>query len=183
MRILFKMRIFSHISLILLRQIMRTGSIGDVLYGRSDASFNGRFIQEYDSDEIEFMYAVNADQMCVIAPAAERIPQWMAIFKCFHLYVWISLPIVTCLCGVFWFLLKLWAYSKRQFTGLTERWTFYEILVQILMVLLGASILMPMRSMERFFVGSCLMANVIIIGTFQVISRLCTTTRILFYSA
>lgn len=147
---------------------MDTGSIGDVLYGRAEASFNGRFIQEYDSDEIEFMYAVSADQMCVIAPAAERIPQWMAIFKCFHLYVWILLPIVICLCGAFWFLLKIWAQRKRQFTSETQHWTFYEVLVQSVMVFLGASIIMPMRSMERFFVGSCLMASIIIIGTFQV---------------
>lgn len=114
------------------------------------------------------MFSVSADKMCVIAPAAERIPQWMAIFKCFHVYVWILLPILTCLLGGFWFILKFWAYQKRTFTGLTEKASFYDILVQIFMIMLGASTTLPMRSMERYFVGSCLMANVIIIGTFQV---------------
>lgn len=129
---------------------------------------NGRFIQEYDSPEIEFLFTVSADKMCVIAPAAERIPQWMAIFKCFNVYVWILLPVVTTLCGGFLFILKLWGRSKRKFTGINDSFSFGSVMVQIWVIMMGGTTDLPARTMERAFVGSCLLTNVIIIGTFQV---------------
>lgn len=170
---------------------INAGSIGDILYGRADISFNGRFIQEYDSTEIEFMFSTNADKMCVIAPAAERVPQWMAIFKCYNVYVWILLPVVTSICGGFWFLLKYWNYKKRQcyYNGNSvedvndgdndtdhyndggrhdENVNVCRVLGHIWMIMLGATTTMPMQTMERLFVGSCLLTNLIIIGTFQV---------------
>lgn len=149
-----------------------SGSIGEILYGRADVSMNGRFIQEYDSPEIEFLFTVSADKMCVIAPAAERIPQWMAIFKCFNVYVWILLPVVTTLCGGFLFILKLWGRSKRNFTGINDKFSFGSVMVQIWVIMMGGTTDLPARTMERAFVGSCLLTNVIIIGTFQVFELL-----------
>lgn len=118
--------------------------------------------------------------MCVIAPAAERVPQWMAIFKCFNVYVWILLPVVTCLCGGFWFMLKLWAFKKRRFTGADDKLSFCEVMIEAWIIMLGASTPLPSRTMERTFVGSILLANVIIIGTFQV-TKTAPTTFSCFY--
>lgn len=145
-----------------------TGSLGDVLYSRADISFNGRFIQEYDSNNIEFSFAVNADKMCVIAPAAERIPQWMAIFKCFNVYVWALLPIVTGICGGFWYILKQWDRHIHCYLGHSKKSDLCMVMQQIWNVMLGAITPMPRRLMERILVGSCLMANLIIVGAFQV---------------
>jgi len=85
------------------------GSIGDVLYGRADLSFNGRFIKNYGSNEIDFLFPVFFDQFCVIAPKALQIPQWMAIFQCFDNVVWASIMLLNLVLGTIWYLLKQWA--------------------------------------------------------------------------
>lgn len=82
------------------------GSIGSVLESKVYASFNGRFMTEYDTNDIDYMFPYYFDKLCVIAPKALKIPEWMAIFTCFTQSVWISLLAVNCLCGLFWFLLK-----------------------------------------------------------------------------
>lgn len=117
--------------------------------------------------------------MCIIAPAAERIPQWTAIFKCFDVYVWISLLTTTFISGCFWFLLKCWYYyySDKKF-GKTNTasgrmqgvFSFRIVLGDIWKIMLGATTRMPKRNMERIFIGACLLANLIIVGTFQVSS-------------
>lgn len=83
-----------------------SGTIGAVLYGETYASFNGRFMGDYGTTDIEYMYPYFFDKLCIIAPKALKIPQWMAIFKCFSTPVWIALLVMNCSCGFFWFLLK-----------------------------------------------------------------------------
>lgn len=179
-----------------------TGTLGDVLYGKAEASFNARFLLDYGTAQIEFMFPVLGDKMCVIAPAAQKIPQWTAIFKCFSVNVWITFAAVTCLCGGFWFLLKKCKFHgelqeavqpipKKNWTAFDERHhpldtdskhehdidrgvfvrhllKIHEVLVPIWMVMLGATTIMPERTMERIFISSCLLAHVIILGTFEV---------------
>lgn len=83
-----------------------TGTIGAVLYSQTYASFNGRFMSDYGSSNIEYMFPYYFDKLCIIAPKALKVPQWMAIFKCFNETVWLTLLLVNCACGFFWFLLK-----------------------------------------------------------------------------
>lgn len=83
-----------------------TGSIGSVLRSKVYASFNGRFMTDYDTNDIEYMFPYYFDKLCIIAPKALKIPEWMAIFKCFSETVWLSLLLINCLCGLIWFLLK-----------------------------------------------------------------------------
>lgn len=82
------------------------GSIGDVLYRNTYVSFNGRFITNYGTDDIEYMFPYYFDKLCIIAPKALQIPEWMAIFKCFHVSVWLAFLVMNSLCGWFWFLLR-----------------------------------------------------------------------------
>lgn len=156
-----------------------TGAIGDILANRADASFNARFLIEYDTSDIEFMFPVIADKLCVIAPAAEKIPQWTAIFKCFDVYVWSSFALVTCICGGFWFMLKVWRsttikrrkINSKPIDGVIfaqEMPKFQTVLVRTWMIMLGVTTEMPSKSKERLFIAACLSANLIIFGTFQV---------------
>lgn len=55
------------------------------------------------------MFPVFNDKFCVIAPKAQQIPQWIAIFRCFNVYVWILIVIINMACGYIWYLLKRWA--------------------------------------------------------------------------
>lgn len=61
---------------------------------------------DYGTDEIEYMFPVFFDKLCVIAPKALRIPEWMAIFKCFDVTVWVLILIVNSICGCVWYILK-----------------------------------------------------------------------------
>lgn len=61
---------------------------------------------DYDTDDIEYMFPYYFDKLCVISPKALRIPEWMAIFKCFSATVWVSILVVNCVCGLCWVLLK-----------------------------------------------------------------------------
>lgn len=83
-----------------------SGTIGAVLNGETYASLNGRFMSDYGTTNIEYMFPYYFDKLCIISPKALKIPQWMAIFKCFSMSVWIAILLVNCCCGLFWFLLK-----------------------------------------------------------------------------
>lgn len=84
------------------------GSIGDVLYRSTDVSFNSRFVQDYETVEIDFLTPVYCDQLCVMSPKALEIPQWLAIFLCFDPIVWGLIIIMNTICGYLWYILKKW---------------------------------------------------------------------------
>lgn len=90
-----------------------TGTLGDVIYNKVDATFNGRFMTKLDSNDIEYLYPVLFDRLCIISPKSMKIPAWMAIFKCFDIYVWCTIIVINTLCGYFWYILKQW--QKRYF--------------------------------------------------------------------
>lgn len=85
--------------------------MGDVLYRRAYMSMNGRFIADYGTDEIDYLFPVNFDKFCIISPKASKIPEWMAIFKCFQIDVWLLIVGINSICGAVWWLLRFW--SKR----------------------------------------------------------------------
>lgn len=55
------------------------------------------------------MFPVFADKLCIICPKSEKIPQWMAIFKCYNWKVWCVIVIINTMCGYLWYILKKWA--------------------------------------------------------------------------
>lgn len=151
------------------------GSLGDVVHKRADVAFNSRFVIDYATDEIDFMFPVLGERVCVIAPSALQIPQWTAIFKCFSLTVWIALWTVATLSGFFWFSLKkVHRFAFRRRKGKKKTFSARDLLdlrstvVKVWIIMLGAPIEMPARNMERLFVATCLVLNLIIAGTFQV---------------
>lgn len=82
------------------------GSIGSVLHSKVVASFNGRFLTDYDTNDVDYMFPHSFDRLCIIAPKALKIPQWRCIFECFSIPVWIYLLCVNSISGLFWFWLK-----------------------------------------------------------------------------
>lgn len=80
--------------------------MGDVLYRRAYMSMNGRFVADYGSDEVDFIYPVSFDNFCIIAPKALKIPQWIAILKCFSLSVWIAIGLSSLISGAIWWKIK-----------------------------------------------------------------------------
>lgn len=124
------------------------------------------------------MFPVYSDKVCVITPKALKVPQWMAIFKCFSLNLWFLIVLINTLCGYVWYLLKSCAHyadkfsrniksSKNRTSRELDRFSVISIEMWIIM-LGGASIRLPHRSMERLFLCVCLVSNIVIAGSFQV---------------
>lgn len=150
------------------------GSMGDVLYRRADANLNGRFIIDYGSKEIEFLHPVFSDKFCVIAPSALQIPGWMAIFRCYSIGVWSGILATVILCTVYWHFLKRWQthleFHDNVYRANNLKYSkLNNIFTDMIMLITGGPIQnKPFRAMERIFIGSCLIFNIIIAGTFQV---------------
>lgn len=145
-----------------------TGTIGDVLYQRADAAFNSRFIEDYDTNDIEFLYPVFSDKFCFIAPAALAIPSWKAIFQCFKTNVWWSIFLVEVMCSVFWYGLRHTAgYWRRQYKGLRS-FTMIDAMLSIVLIMFSSPIKLPLPSVERILIAGYLVGNIIIVGIFQV---------------
>lgn len=99
------MKTFLHITKIIDFFAM-LGTIGEVLSGRTSISFIGHFINDYGTDEMEYIFPYFFDKLCIVAPKAPRIPEWMAIFQCYDITVWLSLLSMNSFCGWFWFMLR-----------------------------------------------------------------------------
>lgn len=158
-----------------------TGTLGDILYGDADAAFNSRFLLNYDSLDIEYLMPTLGDKVCVVAPAARRIPQWKSIFKCFDFYFWLAFVCVTFTASASYVMLEY--FLQRWQRALLRETMFYrdfkkyvveesynmeKMHMEVMKVLIGMTTQMPVRMMERLIIGSCLLANVIISGSFEV---------------
>lgn len=159
--------------------------MGDVLYRIADANFNGRFIIDYGSNEIEFLLPVFSDKFCIIAPSALQIPGWMAIFRCYSVGVWSGILATLLVCSIFLHFLRKWEakmYLHANATGkMKRRFKLNIVFTDMIMVFTGGPIEnRPLRAMERIFIGSCLIFNIIIAGTFQVCNIMCTCWPKLF---
>ncbi|XP_052902928.1 uncharacterized protein LOC128310342 [Anopheles moucheti] len=148
------------------------GSLGDLLQYRTDVSFNIRFMKYYGTHGIEFLHPIYSDQLCILAPKSLEIPQWLAIFLCFHPYVWVSFVVIGFFGGYCWYVLRRWGLCKvrryRQRLRKGDRAQCSVLSIELWLVLLGASSTqLPVRMIERLLLTVFLIANVIISGTFQ----------------
>lgn len=152
----------------LLPNLTFTGTIGDVLYQRADAAFNSRFIDQYNTSDIEFLYPVFSDKFCFIVPSALAIPSWKAIFQCFKTNVWWTIFLVQLICSVFWYGLRHTSrYWRRKYKHL-KYFTITDAVLGIILVMLSSPIKLPVPSVERILIAGFLVGNIIIVGTFQV---------------
>lgn len=165
-----KSTIFYYAKLAIYIGVSIVGGIGDVISQRIDAAMNSRFIVDYDTNDIDFVYPVFSDKYCVIAPGALKVPQWLAIFHIFDINVWILILVVDVLCALIWYFLKTVREHIRGELIFTDRRhnRFADITMSTFNVMTAYPTRMPIETLERIFVASCLMSNLIIVGTFQV---------------
>lgn len=149
-----------------------TGAIGDVLYGRAEVAFNARFIQDYETNDVEFLYPVLSDRFCIVAPVALRVPAWKAIFSGYHDTAWVSFCICLLICAGIWYYLQIISRSpfcddfQSNRSNYRQR-MFSEILYEMWVIFLAGTTSMPRQTIERIFICGCLLADIVVIGTFQ----------------
>ncbi|XP_059620702.1 uncharacterized protein LOC132264493 [Phlebotomus argentipes] len=142
------------------------GTLGDVLYKKTDIAFNNRFVMLYDTEDLDFLNSIMTDQFCLFTPKAGIKPKWLATFKCFRPDVWLIILLSNLICGFIRHCIKRWQrlIAPKQ----EKKHPLARILFETWNVMMAApSIMLPKRSAERFFMAICLLMNVIITGTFQ----------------
>lgn len=139
------------------------GALGDVLDEVVDISFTSRFIEKYGSNNIQFVLPVYSDEICVLAPSGEKIPSWTAIFRAFRLEVWLAIVFGNFACFCVWLAIKK-ILLKRIGHSIDNG----RMVLGIFSMIIAIPTTLPRMLSERLLIGTCIISNVIIIGTFQV---------------
>lgn len=134
------------------------GSIGDVISRRVAISFNDRFLVNYGTDDIEFSTPVGNDMICLVVPSAQKIPQWLKIFRCFTIDAWVGIFGMYLLVTLFWYTLKSKSAPKKI--------TFIPAL-ETYSIFIAQSLSLPKLDSHRVFFAGCMLFNIILTGTFQ----------------
>lgn len=93
-------------------QSIPIGSIGDILYHQAYVSFSERFMLNYESDQIEYLFPIWFDRFCIITPKAEKIPNYLAIFRCFSPSVLSFIMFSNTICSFCWYCLRRSSRNK-----------------------------------------------------------------------
>ncbi|RZC37862.1 hypothetical protein BDFB_004727 [Asbolus verrucosus] len=131
-----------------------TGTLRDVINRRSVFGANSRFLADYSTSDIEFTIAYTGDQICVVVPKAHKIPNWKTLFYCFDVLSWF-LIVVTCIASVIF-----WYFTGPSRLFIKASWEMYSYLM-------GIPIKIVPSISQIFFLVSCMMFNIIILGVVQ----------------
>lgn len=136
------------------------GSLADVVYGRTEISFNSRFVMWYGTDNIDFSIPVTSDKLCIIAPKAKRIPKWKNMLMCYKPEVWLSLLLIYFTCVVcFYFLQKF--HLQNQSIGCLPAFDMFQVFV------LSPVSHPPRILMQQLLFASCLLFSLVMMNIFQ----------------
>lgn len=142
------------------------GSIGDIVYGKSDVAFNCHYIRNYDDAEIQFVVPpVIYDAIIILVPKSQLIPSWMDLFECMGLTELFSLL-------GFYVISVCFSIIMRRYSGATIN--IYET-VRIAVSILKMFLTVPIAGTrdltsfsQRIFASSCLLVGVLIVTGIQV---------------
>lgn len=65
------------------------GTIGHLVYGFADVSFNEFFIKDYSTRQLEFTTSITSDKLCVLVPKAPPVPDYLVMVKIFTGKAWL----------------------------------------------------------------------------------------------
>lgn len=141
------------------------GSLGNVINNRSDISFNGRYLKDYEAENlIDFLKPTSFDKICFLTPKATRTPRLKAhLFKSKALLA--LLVLITAVSCVWRYLtLVLARYDK----SLNPILPVSFVLLEFCMMLLSAiSAKMPRNAIQRQFIAGILLGAWYFSGIFQ----------------
>ena len=127
------------------------------------------------------MSPILGDKVCVVMPASENTPQWKAIFKVFNIYFWAAFFVITASASMIFAILKY--YQEKQERRVLRESLLYrdfknfvveeeirvsDIAYATWQTMIGINAVLPFGTIERVLIGSCLVANIIIGGAFEV---------------
>lgn len=125
------------------------GSLGDVVYRRVHLAGNGRFLEDYGTNAIEFSHSYQNDYICFVVPKSQAIPHWIMLFQCFSPLSWLAMI------AVFIFASLTWKALHGRFL------TFYAIFTNT------PTCLVSLSQFQKLFLFFCLPYNLIVNGIIQ----------------
>lgn len=144
-----------------------TGTLGDVVYGRTDISMNGVFIKVYGSDKIQFTHNAYSDEVCIIVPKAKRMPKWFTVFGATDSAVALSVLGIYITNACFYFIIRQihgWFEPK----SLESNFGWPTIITDMFRPFVFSPFTrIPMVSSQRIFLGSCLVFGVVLTTSMQ----------------
>ena len=142
------------------------GSVGDIVYGRSDIAFNSHFIKDYEDAPIQFVVPpVMYDCIVILVPKSQLIPGWMDLFECFQLadlFFLLTFYVTAVAFGTFF---------KRCLGTEISICEISRTAVFILKMFLTVPIVNTRKLTsfaERIFASSCLLVGVLVVTAIQV---------------
>ncbi|KAK9304063.1 hypothetical protein QLX08_004441 [Tetragonisca angustula] len=65
------------------------GTIGHLVHGFADVSFNEFFVKDYSTRQLEFTTSITSDKLCVVVPKASPVPDCLVMVKIFTGKAWL----------------------------------------------------------------------------------------------
>jgi hypothetical protein len=140
-----------------------TGVLGDVSERRAVYGANSRLITDQDLQQIEFTTPNYADAICMVVPKAAKVPIWASIFKSFTITTWLLIISTCVICTMFWHCIR---------SSNTASWTMFAVLA-------GTPTQIVPNNGQSFFLVSCMIFNIVILGVIQgsLFTNFTTTTH------
>lgn len=114
-------------------------------------------------------------------PSFRKPPQWKAIFNCFDIYFWATFFVITAGSSIVFAVVKYFLekqerhilrdsflYKDYKNVVVEDKINVKDICIATWKVMIGMNAILPSGSIERLLIGSCLLANIIISGSFEV---------------
>lgn len=130
------------------------GSLGDVVRRKVDLSINSRFLMDYKTQEIEFTFPYDSDELCMLVPKSVKVPVWKILLKCFSTLSWILILVSCIFCSFFWY-----------FIGPSR--IISKVLWQIYSYIVGNPYKIVPTVSQFIFLMTCFFFNIIIFGIIQ----------------
>lgn len=152
-----------------------TGTLATVIYNKTDISFNGRYVKDYEAnDNIQFLAIQTFEKVCFLTPKAQRVPRWKAPFLIFTHGVWVLLMLVVVLISC-----SLYGLQNRNQFNQGKVFSIFYIIIDVTLMLLSAiSSKLPKVGKERLIIGGCLIGAWYISGLIQAALTTSISTRI-----
>lgn len=136
-----------------------TGSLGNVVRGEVDISFNSRFLAMYGVSGFNFLYYISSDSLCAIIKRSDEIPLWLFPYDVYSFIMWSILLTTLVIVGIF-----IWLSAKCSKSKIKARLQRY-IIDSMTTGLFGISLI---KSKFLILKGVCFFSSVIFTAIFQV---------------
>lgn len=88
------------------------GTIGHLVYGFADVSFNQFFVKDYLTRQLEFTASITSDKLCVLIPKAPPLPDYLVIVKIFTGRAWLLVFAAHFVIAMIYTVLKIEKYRN-----------------------------------------------------------------------